>query len=187
MHSAKMTNTTCLLFTPTSFAFALLPRRRQTQSAESFLLPGPRRTPQKREVDRIDHRFVAGRAGVKVVARVVAVAKLTWVIRITHGSIEVENTVKSSAGSDPLIDGLTCSFSIGGVVAGAFIRSQCRAEYPDPLLMRTFNDLLQTHNEVRCARHLVSERHLRGCSTIFRWRLEVRPSDVVDPLQYDQV
>src|SRR5260370_36024916 len=103
-------------------------------------------------------------------------------IRIAHGSIEVENTVKSSAGSDPLIDGLTWGFSISAVVVGAFIRSQCSAEYYDSMLTGAFDDLLQTHDEILRAHHFVTKRHLQGRSAIRQSRHHVTPADVVDTL-----
>ena len=58
----------------------------------------------------------------KVVARLVLFAKSRWIVRIPHCGVKVENAVKGAAGSNPLIDRLTCAFSARVVInaTGAF-------------------------------------------------------------------
>src|SRR5437588_11726592 len=87
----------------------------------------------------------------------IALPKLRRMVRITHGSIEVEDSIKSSTRADPFIDCLTCRFSICVVIVGAFVRCHGSAEYLDPMLMGTFDELLQAHDEVFRAHHLVGK------------------------------
>ena len=68
----------------------------------------------KRHIDRIRHGLVSSRAWVKMIAGLKAVSKLERMSRITHRCIEVENSIKSSAGSNPLIHRLPNGLAIGG-------------------------------------------------------------------------
>ena len=90
--------------------------------------------PQCREVNGIGHRRITCGARVKVVARVIALAKLRWIFRITYRSIEVKDAVKCAARADPSIHCLTCGFSIRAVVFSTFVGCQCSGEYSDSVL-----------------------------------------------------
>ena len=72
----------------------------------------------------------------------IAFAKLTWMAWITHSSVEIENSVESAAGTNPLIHRQTRRFAILAVVVSAFVRGQCSAEHLDSMLMSAFDDLL---------------------------------------------
>lgn len=67
---------------------------------------------QKREINGVGHRFKTSRAGMEVVAGLIRLAELSWTIWITNRRVEIENTIEGAACADPLIDGLTCCFSI---------------------------------------------------------------------------
>ncbi len=123
----------------------------------------------------------------KVVARLESISELRRVSGVSDRPIEVEHAIKCAARADPLIYRLTRGFSIRAVVISTLVRRQCSPKYSDSVLMRPFDDLLQTHDEVLRADHLVNKRHLRGRSAVGQSWPHVRPADVVDALQHDQV
>src|SRR6266568_2707492 len=108
-------------------------------------------------------------------------------VGVAHGSLEVENSVKCPAGTNPLIYRLTRLFPVLTVVVRTFVRRQCRAEHPNSVQMRALDDLLQAQNELLSAYQLAGKGRLFSGSTIRQSRLHVRPADVVNSFEHDQV
>src|SRR5947199_408074 len=97
-------------------------------------------------------------------------------VGVARGSVEIEDRVKCPAGADPLIYLLTRGFPVLAVVVSTLVRRQRTPKYSDSVLMRPFDDLLQTHDEVLRAHHLVNKRHLRGRTAVRQSWTHVRPA-----------
>src|SRR5690242_10058315 len=108
-------------------------------------------------------------------------------IWITNRRIEVENGVKCTARTDPLIYSLTPCLALLAVVVGTLERGQSCTKHPDSVLVSPVNNLLQANNKVLRADHLVSKWQVLQRSSIRQTRLQMRESKVVDSFQHDQV
>src|SRR6185312_11862312 len=115
---------------------------------ESGYFRHPGRTVENLDVNGSGHRFITCGARVKVVAGVAVLAQSTSMVRIADGSIEIDHTVKGSAGANPLIDFLAGSFSVNRVVISALIGRERGAEHPDSVLVCAFDDLRETRDEI---------------------------------------
>src|SRR5579871_271304 len=65
------------------------------------------------EVDGVGNGFVAGVAGVEVVAGVGCGGEDGWVRGVLRGFVEVDEAVELVGGADPLVDGLAHGFAGG--------------------------------------------------------------------------
>ncbi len=68
------------------------------------------------QVDGFAHGFVAGVAGVEVVAGVVEDEEHAGVGGVSGDFVEVDDAVELVGGADPLVDGLAHGFAGGGLV-----------------------------------------------------------------------
>src|SRR5438067_1597423 len=92
-------------------------------------------------VNGCGHRLIASGTRVQVVAGVVVRAQSTGMLGISEGSVKIYHPVKGPACANPLIDILPGCFSVSSVVIGTFIWRKRRAEDPDSMLVRAFDDL----------------------------------------------
>ncbi len=84
----------------------------------------------------------------KVVAGVELLKKFSWMLRISHGCIEIKKTVQLAAGPNTAVHLLQRGLYIVAVVVGTLVRSQRSAEYSDYMLVRAINELLKPHDKV---------------------------------------
>ena len=135
---------------------------------------------EQMEWDQISHRFVAKRRWVEVVARIIVGAQAIWLLRVFYGNLEVDDRVKVTTGSNPLIYGLPISLIrwFGMVVLGSSIGQDRSAIDEDVLLVGSADDLLIRCNDVANQCFVLCCRDLCGSS---------ESTEVVYALKKDQV
>ena len=116
-------------------------------------------------------------------------AETGWMCWITNCQVEINHPIKGSTGTNPLIHFLANSFSILAEVIGAFIWRQSRAKHPDSMLMCAIDQLLESNDELIGAYRFSGEwtRRRRRRVLLRRRRLQMRPSDIVNPFQNHHV
>src|SRR5262245_32083723 len=106
---------------------------------------------EQAEVNRITHRLVAGVAGMEKVSRVILLLKLRRRVGVADSGVEIDHAVVGFAVSDPVVDGLPLLLTLGGPIAGAFKRCECRAIDDQSVRVGPLNQLFVTRDNVGCA------------------------------------
>src|SRR6185437_9379769 len=83
------------------------------------------------QIDRVGHGVIARIVGVDVIAGVVFGLESRGMSRIASHRVEVDDTVESSAGADPLVHLLTDSLTFRGKGPYALPRQECSTHDAD--------------------------------------------------------
>jgi hypothetical protein len=127
------------------------------------------------EVDGFAHGFVAGVAGVKVVAGVVGGEEHGWVGGILSDFVEVDDAVELGGDANPLVDGLAHGFAFGGLVFGSDEGGEGCADDLDAVGVGAFGQLAEAGDDIGGGDDIVRSFGVGGVA------------DVVDALHDDEV
>ncbi len=127
------------------------------------------------EVDGVAHGFVAGVAGVEVVAGVVEREEHAGMGGVRGDFVEVDDAVELVGGADPLVDGLAHLFTGGGVVFGSDVGREGCAVDLDAVGVGAGGELAEAGDEVVGGDDVVGFGGIGGVA------------DVVDAFEDDEV
>jgi hypothetical protein len=127
------------------------------------------------EVDGFAHGFVAGVAGVEVVAGVVEDEEHSGVSGVGGDFVEVDDAVELVGGSDPVVDGLAHLFASGGLVFRSDEWGEGRADDLDAVGVGAGGELAEACDEVVGGDDVVGLGWVGGVA------------DVVDALHDDEI